>query len=58
MSDWGAVADHVAAIKAGLDLEMPGKGQVSVNEIVTAVKAGRLQESNPKPFSTPGITNG
>ncbi len=45
MSDWGAVADHVAAIKAGLDLEMPGKGQASVDEIVQAVKEGRLQES-------------
>ncbi|MGM9891700.1 glycoside hydrolase family 3 C-terminal domain-containing protein [Limosilactobacillus sp.] len=45
MSDWGAVADHIAALKAGLDLEMPGKGQESVDEIVTAVKEGRLQES-------------
>lgn len=45
MSDWGAVADHVAAVKAGLDLEMPGKGQASVDEIVAAVKEGRLQES-------------
>lgn len=45
MSDWGAVADHVAALKAGLDLEMPGKGQASFDEIVTAVKEGRLQES-------------
>lgn len=45
MSDWGAVADQVAAIKAGLDLEMPGKGQASVDEIVAAVKDGRLQES-------------
>lgn len=45
MSDWGAVADHVAALKAGLDLEMPGKGQASVDEVVTAVKEGRLQES-------------
>ena len=26
MSDWGAVAAHTAAIKAGLDLAMPGKG--------------------------------
>jgi beta-glucosidase len=45
MSDWGAVADHIAAIKAGLDLEMPGKGQVSTDEIVAAVKSGDLQES-------------
>lgn len=45
MSDWGAVADHVAAIKAGLDLEMPGKGQRSVDEIVRAVKEGHLQEA-------------
>lgn len=34
MYDWGEVADHVAAIKAGLDLEMPGKGKYSVDEIV------------------------
>lgn len=45
MSDWGAVENHVAALKAGLDLEMPGKGQESVDEIVAAVKNGQLQES-------------
>lgn len=45
MSDWGAVADHIAAIKAGLDLEMPGKGQKSTDEIIAAVHEGRLQES-------------
>lgn len=45
MSDWGAVVDHVAALKAGLDLEMPGKGEASVNEILQAVNEGRLQES-------------
>lgn len=45
MSDWGAVADHVAAIKAGLDLEMPGKGQSSIDEIVDAVHDGRLDEA-------------
>lgn len=44
MSDWGAVADHVAALQAGLDLEMPGKGQPSIDEIVQAVKTGRLDE--------------
>ena len=45
MSDWGAVADHTAALKAGLDLEMPGKGQASVDEIVTAVEQGQLAEA-------------
>lgn len=44
MSDWGAVADHVAALKAGLDLEMPGKGQPSVDEIVAAVLNKQLSE--------------
>lgn len=45
MSDWGAVVDHIAAVKAGLDLEMPGKGDASKEEIIRAVKEGRLQES-------------
>ena len=45
LSDWGAVADHVAAIKAGLDLEMPGNGEESVQQIVYAVQQGELEES-------------
>ncbi|MCX8720618.1 MULTISPECIES: glycoside hydrolase family 3 C-terminal domain-containing protein [unclassified Lactobacillus] len=45
MSDWGAVADHVAALNAGLDLEMPGNGKDSVHQIVTAVQNGQLEES-------------
>lgn len=45
MSDWGAVADHVAALKTGLDLEMPGKGQASTDEIIEAVHDGELEES-------------
>ncbi|PTM21790.1 glycosyl hydrolase [Lactobacillus sp. PFC-70] len=44
MSDWGAVADHAAALRAGLDLEMPGKGQASVDEIIQAVENGELDE--------------
>lgn len=45
MSDWGAVANHIAALKAGLDLEMPGNGSESVQQIVTAVQNGQLEES-------------
>lgn len=44
MSDWGAVADHTAAIQAGLDLEMPGKGDFSTQEIVKAVQNNQLSE--------------
>lgn len=44
MSDWGAVANHAAALSAGLDLEMPGKGQPSVDEIVKAIETGELDE--------------
>ena len=44
MSDWGAVSDHVAALKAGLDLEMPGKGNESTSEIIEAVNKGQLDE--------------
>jgi beta-glucosidase len=45
MSDWGAVIDRVAALKAGLDLEMPGPLPESSAEIVAAVQAGVLDES-------------
>lgn len=45
MSDWGAVADNIAALKAGLDLEMPGNGDYSVKQIIAAVKSGELEES-------------
>ncbi|GEO69742.1 glycoside hydrolase family 3 C-terminal domain-containing protein [Levilactobacillus acidifarinae] len=44
MSDWGAVANHAAALSAGLDLEMPGKGQASIDEIVKAIETGELDE--------------
>ncbi|MBF9066482.1 glycoside hydrolase family 3 C-terminal domain-containing protein [Streptacidiphilus fuscans] len=40
MSDWGAVNDRVAALAAGLDLEMPPTG--TDQQIVDAVDEGRL----------------
>ncbi|TDX01605.1 glycoside hydrolase family 3 C-terminal domain-containing protein [Dinghuibacter silviterrae] len=43
VSDWGAVDDRVAGIKAGLNLEMPGGSDVNTQKIVAAVKEGRLR---------------
>ena len=45
MSDWGAVHDRVAALKGGLDLEMPGPQPARVQEVIAAVKDGSLDEA-------------
>ncbi len=45
VSDWGAVHDRVAALAAGLDLEMPPKLDVDDEAIVAAVRAGELDEA-------------
>jgi beta-glucosidase len=45
VSDWGAVHDRVAALRAGLDLEMPPNLGVSDAAIVAAVRDGSLEES-------------
>lgn len=45
VSDWGAVDDPVAAVAAGLDLEMPSTGGASAARIIDAVKAGDLAEA-------------
>ncbi|TDD88891.1 beta-glucosidase [Actinomadura darangshiensis] len=42
VSDWGAVNDRVAALAAGLDLEMPPTR--TDQEVVDAVREGRLDE--------------
>ena len=46
VSDWGAVNDRIAGIKAGLDLEMPGNGGMNDRHIVEAVKNGTLDEAD------------
>jgi len=43
VSDWGAVDDRVAALRAGLDLEMPPSG--TDERIATAAEHGELTES-------------
>jgi beta-glucosidase len=42
VSDWGAVADRVAAVAAGLDLTMPGPDDAGDQELADAVAGGRL----------------
>ncbi|WKK70495.1 glycoside hydrolase family 3 C-terminal domain-containing protein [Rathayibacter oskolensis] len=44
VSDWGAVSDRVAGVAAGMDLEMPGSGGGTDQQIVDAVRSGRLSE--------------
>jgi beta-glucosidase len=44
VSDWGAVRDRVAALKGGLDWEMPGPQERRVQTIVEAVRCGELDE--------------
>ncbi|MGW6467929.1 glycoside hydrolase family 3 C-terminal domain-containing protein [Streptomyces rubiginosohelvolus] len=45
MSDWGAVRDRVAALRAGLDLQMPGTQGRTDREVVAAVTDGSLDEA-------------
>ena len=45
LSDWGAVADRVAAVAAGLDLQMPGDDGTSDAKVVAALKAGTIDSS-------------
>jgi beta-glucosidase len=42
VSDWGAVRDRVAALKGGLDWEMPGPQARRVKAVVAAVQSGDL----------------
>ena len=45
VSDWGAVNSRVEALKAGLDLEMPGNGGQTDAQIVATIASGALEES-------------
>ncbi|MGW0246224.1 glycoside hydrolase family 3 C-terminal domain-containing protein [Nocardia goodfellowii] len=46
VSDWGAVGDPVAAIAAGLSLEMPGTNGASAARLIQAVERGQLSEQD------------
>jgi len=45
VSDWGAVRDRVAALKGGLDWEMPGPQDHRVKDVVEAIRSGTLGEA-------------
>ncbi len=44
MSDWGAIHDRIKALKAGVDLEMPGPKKNSFKQLMTAIRNGELDE--------------
>jgi beta-glucosidase len=45
VSDWGAVSDVVASLRAGLDLEMPGTGPRTAQALGAALASGALTEA-------------
>jgi beta-glucosidase len=45
ISDWGATRDRSLGVAAGMDLEMPNSGGISDQDVVAAVREGRLPES-------------
>ena len=44
VSDWGASNDHVLGVAAGSHLEMPSTGGDSDEELIQAVKGGKISE--------------
>lgn len=42
MTDWGAMSDRVEAVKAGLDLEMPGPAKENAAKVRAAIENGSL----------------
>ncbi|MFC3418789.1 glycoside hydrolase family 3 C-terminal domain-containing protein [Salinicoccus hispanicus] len=43
VSDWGAVNERVASLKAGLELEMPGSYGIGKKKLLEAVESGELE---------------
>lgn len=44
VTDWGAVANRVVGLRAGVDLEMPASGGVNDRRVARAVEGGALEE--------------
>src|SRR4051794_29671055 len=55
VSDWGAVHDRVAALRAGLDLEMPPQLGHSDRALVAAVRPGGPDPAAPGPSGRAGV---
>ncbi len=45
VTDWGAMSERVPALKAGVDLEMPGPSPENDTRILAAVRSGELDEA-------------
>lgn len=46
VTDWGAANDHALGVKNGSSLEMPAPGLDSARELLEALKAGKISESD------------
>jgi beta-glucosidase len=44
VTDWMAMNERIDALKAGVDLEMPGPAKANTDKIITAVRSGALDE--------------
>jgi beta-glucosidase len=45
VSDWGAVHNRILSSNAGLDLEMPGLGEMPTQILMNAVRQGQVEEA-------------
>ena len=45
VTDWGGSNDHVAGVRAGSTIQMPGPAPASVRELIEAVRNGSLPEA-------------
>ncbi|MGN7157543.1 glycoside hydrolase family 3 C-terminal domain-containing protein [Dietzia cercidiphylli] len=52
ISDWGAVVDRVASVRAGLDLQMPGPAGLDDADVVRAVEQGELDRAHVRRAAT------
>ena len=54
VSDWGGTNDHVAGLRVGMDLEMPGGSGAFDGDIAAAVADGTAGRGRPEPLGHPG----